>query len=64
MNHPSSFPVIVTAQVVFHDDVGRALFEFDQSEHLRRLVYRLQVLQAAMHRVERLRRIAADASNL
>jgi hypothetical protein len=62
MKHFLSFPVIVTARVVFHDDVDRALFEFDQRELLRFLIYRLQVAQAAMRLLERLRRVAADAS--
>ena len=62
MKHFPSFPVIVTARVVFHDDVDRALFEFDQRELLRFLIYRLQVAQAAMRLLERLRRVAADAS--
>jgi hypothetical protein len=64
MKHFPPFPVIVTARVVFHHDVDRVLFEFEQRELLRFLIHRLQVVQAAMHRVERLRRIAANASEL
>lgn len=64
MKHFPSFPVIVTARVILHDDDDRALFEFDQREHLEFLIHRLQVLQAAMHLVERLRRTAADVSEL
>ena len=65
MKPSPSFPVIVTARVVFDDGVDdRPFFELNQREQLRFLIYRLEVVQAAMHRVERLRRMAADASEL
>ena len=57
MKESPSFLVIFTARVVFDDAYDRALFEFDQREQLRFLIYRLKVVQAAMHRVERLRLI-------
>jgi hypothetical protein len=58
-------PVIFTARVVFDDKDDRAsLLECNQREQLRYLIYRLRVMQAAMRRVERLRHIAADASEL
>jgi hypothetical protein len=53
-----SFPVIVTTRVEFHEDVDRALFEFEHRELLRFLIYRLKILQEAMSRVETLRHIA------
>ena len=63
MRKSVSFPVIVTTRVAFHEDVERASSEFDEGELLRFFLYRLTVLQAAMHRLERLRcRSVADAS--
>jgi hypothetical protein len=64
MKHLPSFPVTVTTRVEFHEDVDRALFEFEQRELLRFIIYRLQILQEAMSRVERLWHIAADVSEL
>jgi DNA transposition AAA+ family ATPase len=62
MRNPPSVPVIFTARVMFHGNDDRAsLVECDQREHLRFLIHRLKILRAAMRRVERLRRIAADA---
>jgi hypothetical protein len=58
MKQFSSFPVIITTRVEFHEDVDRTLFKFDQRELLRFLIYRLKILQEALSRVETIRQIA------
>jgi|HubBroStandDraft_5_1064220.scaffolds.fasta_scaffold3733856_1 hypothetical protein len=59
MKYFPSFPVIVTTRVDFYNDIDRASFEL-----LRFLAYRLEVVRAAMLRVEELRPDAADVSEL
>jgi len=64
MKQSPSVPVIFTARVVFHHDDDRALLELDPCEHVQFLIYRLQIVQVAMNRVESLRRMTADVPEL